>query len=72
MKTSQLLDRKDSTASGIARSIVQAVLKQNYVEEDIEKAVNQAVFKFGETVKEAARLELKYLKIKKIPPQSTF
>lgn len=72
MKTSQLLDRKDTTASGIASSIVRAVLKQNYVEEDIEKAVNQAILKFSDNMREAARQELKYLKIKKIPQNSGF
>lgn len=66
MKTAQLMDRKDSTAAGIAKTIVQAVVKQNYVEEDIGKAVNQAILRFAENMREAARLELQYLKIKKI------
>lgn len=73
MKTGHLLDRAPSTqakASGIARDIVLAVLNQNYVEEDIEKAVNMAILRFTDNMKNAAREELKFQKIKKIPPQT--
>lgn len=67
MKTFQIVDRTESTASGIAKKIVGAVLKQNYVQEDIEKAVNLAVQRFADKVREHARDELKYMRIKQIP-----
>jgi len=66
MKTSDLLNSDKSSAAGIARSIVAAVIKQNYVPEDVEKAVNQAILKFADNVKEHARQELKFQQIRKI------
>jgi hypothetical protein len=73
MKTTQLLDRPSSStakASGIAKDIVMAVLKQNYVPEDVEKAVNMAILRFTDNIKNAAREELKYQRIQKIPPNT--
>ncbi len=66
MKTSDLLNRDEGSAAGIARSIVAAVIKQNYVPEDVEKAVNQAILKFADKMKQYAREELKFQQIRKI------
>lgn len=66
MKTNELISKPDGTAAGVAKSIVAAVIKQNYVPEDIEKAVNQAILRFSDNIKQHAREELKFQRLRKI------
>lgn len=72
MKAHEITQRVDTTAYKVAKSIVLAVLKQNYVEEDVEKAVNLAIAKFAENLRSAAREELQFQRIPKISPKSQF
>lgn len=71
MKAHEITQQVDTTAAKIAKSIVLAVLKKNYVEEDIEKAVGLAIMRFSEDLRKYAREELKYQKMAKINPNST-
>ncbi len=67
MKTTELISKPgEGTAAGVAKAIVKAVLKQNYVEEDIEKAVGLAIMRFSENIKKHATEELKFQRLKKI------
>jgi hypothetical protein len=64
MKANELISKTPGSAASIARQIVQAAAKA-YVPEDLDGAVDKAVAKFAQQLKDAAKAEIRYLKIKR-------
>ena len=63
------MGRVDTKAAQIARQLVHSAMK-TYVPEDVESAVDKAIFKFMTNMREAAKEEMRYAKMRKISPNS--
>ncbi len=63
MKTGQLIQSNPSTPSKIARQIVRQAAT-TYVPEDLQEAVNRAISRFVDKLRESAKEELQFLAIK--------
>lgn len=71
MKTNSLITRQPGTPASIVRQLIASASK-TYVPEDVEKAVNLAILRFYQQMRAAAREELKFINLKKIPPKTEF
>ncbi len=67
MVIEELIPGTTGTAASIAKKIVVGAAK-NYVAADLEAAVEMAISKFAVQMREAAKKEIKFQKIKKIEP----
>jgi hypothetical protein len=69
MRTDDLISRQPGSPAAIVRQLITSAAKV-YVPEDVEKAVDNAISKFHQQMRDAARQELKFSKMQKISPKT--
>lgn len=69
MKSYEIMGQAETNSAKIARQIVNGAVKA-YVPEDWEAAVDKAIFRFAQQMKEAAKAELRFQRMRKIPPKT--
>lgn len=66
MRTNELISKRPGSPAAIVRQLIASAMK-TYVPEDLVKAVDNAISKFHMQMREAARTELKFAQMKKLP-----
>lgn len=69
MRTNELIPRQPGSPATIVRQLIASAMK-TYVPEDVEKAVDNAISKFHTQMRDAARQELKFAKMRKMSPKT--
>lgn len=69
MKTNELITKQLGSPAAIVRQLIASAVK-TYVPEDIEQAVDNAISKFHQQMRDAARTEMKFMRMKKLPPKT--
>ena len=67
MKTTELISRQPGSPAAIVRQLIASAAK-TYVPEDVAQAVDNAISKFHQQMRDAARQELKFVGMKKLTP----
>lgn len=69
MKTDDLITKQPGSPAAIVRQLIASAVK-TYVPEDVEKAVDNAISKFHQQMRDAARAEMRFAQMKKLPPKT--